>query len=227
MFRLFAFLLTSAFCVQAVAATATTGHQRLDAFLRGMHSLKGTFEQTIFDDSGARVQDSKGTMALERPNRFRFQYTEPYEQLIVADGEKVWVYDPELKQVTVRSIGASLGNTPALLLSSDRPISSAFSLTEEGRKDGLLWVSLKPFDKNATFKHIRLGFLGPKLVVMSMKDNFGQTTQVRFIDLVRNAKLDPKLFQFKPPPGVDVLTESKNPAPSGQKSAPQSTAPVN
>jgi len=184
---------------------AATGHQLLDGFLKGLVSFQAKFVQRVTDEQGAQQQDSSGVVYLQRPGRFRWDYEKPYRQLIVADGKKVWVYDPELKQVTVKALDTALGNTPALLLGGDVDIGAHFDVSDGGTKDGLTWVWLKPKGRDNQYSAIGLGFDGERLAVMQLSDNLGQITSIRFSDEHRNPKLDPTLFEFTPPPGVDVL----------------------
>jgi outer membrane lipoprotein carrier protein len=131
----------------------------------------------------------------------------PYEQLIVGDGERVWIYDPDLNQVTVRSMGRALGSTPAALLAGSTEVERAFELSEAGRADGLEWLDAKPRDKDAGFERIRLGLSGQGVEAMELQDHFGQTTRLRFTRLVRNPTFEPSTFRFTPPKGADVLGE--------------------
>ena len=180
-----------------------TGTERLHAFLDGMQSLSADFVQQVFDENLNRVDESQGTLSLERPDRFRFEYFPPLPTLIVSDGTRVWIYDPELKQVTVRGVDATIGDTPALLLSSDEPIEQDFELRELGEVSDLVWVGLRPKSENATFTDIRLGFDDETLRMMEMADNFGQVTQLRFARVRRDADVNDALFRFTPPQGVD------------------------
>jgi outer membrane lipoprotein carrier protein len=142
-----------------------------------------------------------------RPGRFRWTYAKPYAQLIVGDGSKVWVYDEDLNQVTVRRLDLALGSTPAALLAGDKDIERAFKLSDQGEKDGLEWVAAKPRDKDSNFEAIRMGFGATGLEMMELADSFGQTTVLRFTAMRRNPKLDPALFKFVPPKGADVIGE--------------------
>jgi len=200
--------------VLAGTTHAETGQQRLDRFLDGMRTLSADFVQQVFDEKLTRVDQSQGTLSLSRPNRFRFEYYPPLPTLIVADGTQVWIYDPELRQVTVRSIDSTIGSTPAVLLSSDRPLAEDFELRELGEVSGLLWVGLKPRAADATFTDIRLGFDAQTLRMMEMADTFGQVTQLRFARMDRNPPVNDALFRFTPPPGVDVLQGESPAAPT-------------
>jgi outer membrane lipoprotein carrier protein len=181
--------------------------ERFREFVRGVQSARADFEQKVYDRERRLVQDSRGSFAFLRPGRFRWSTAQPYEQLIVGDGERVWIYDPDLKQVTVRAMGRALGATPAALLAGSAEVERAFDFTSVGRVDGLEWLEARPRDKDAGFERIRLGFGAAGLEAMELHDHFGQTTRLRFEKLVRNPPLAADAFRFVPPKGVDVLGE--------------------
>lgn len=191
--------------ISAGAAFADTASARLDAFLSEVRSLRADFEQTLYDETFRRLEESVGEMYLQRPDRFRWDYTEPYRQLIVADGRKVWIYDVDLDQVTVRDLSEAVGSTPASLLSSGRPIEESFTVEDLGEEGGLLWAGLRPRAEDVSFVRVRLGFDEETLRRMELLDSFGQTTVLEFHDVARNPELDPDLFRFEPPEGVDVV----------------------
>ncbi len=179
----------------------------LHAFLDNVHSMQAHFEQTLYDENNKRIEDSSGTFYLERPGKFRWSYDKPYPQEIVGDGSRVWIYDSELSQVTVKSFDAALGNTPALLLSTDQPLEKSFVLRELPPQGGLTWTEVRPRDPQSSFTVVRLGFRDGDLAMMDLVDNFGQSTQLKFTNVRRNPTIDPKVFQFTPPPGVDVIRD--------------------
>lgn len=191
-----------------VPAAAAQVPPRLQRFLDEVQTLRADFRQTVLDEQGERLQSSSGTMYLQRPDRFRWEYREPYPQLIVADGRRVWIYDRDLEQVTVRSLGEAVGSSPAQLLSSGRPLQESFRIEDQGEREGLAWIALEPRDADATFSRVRLGFDGGHLTAMELRDNFGQLTRVRFSAVETNLTLDPGLFEFTPPPGVDVIGDA-------------------
>lgn len=199
-------LLLSALLAAASAAQAST-LERFREYLRTTQSTRAEFSQKVFNRDGALVQESKGRFALLRPGRFRWTYEAPYPQLIVGDGEKVWIYDEDLNQVTVRKLEKAVGSTPAALLAGSTEIENAFEFSEGGREQGLDWLNAKPRQPEAGFERIRLG-LGPSGVeAMELIDHFGQTTKLRFSHFTRNPRLDPATFRFTPPKGADVLGE--------------------
>jgi len=182
-----------------------TALERLEQFMSQTQSARGEFEQRIYDRNRRLIQQSSGTLAFLRPGKFRWSYAKPYPQLIVGDGERVWIYDEDLKQVTVRKLDAALGATPAALLAGNNDAMKAFVLRDDGREGDLEWLIATPRNKESNFERIRIGFDAAGLARMELTDAFGQTTDLRFIALDRTPGLDPGLFQFVPPPGADVI----------------------
>ncbi len=179
--------------------------QRFSEFINGTLTARGEFEQKIFDRDRKLLQESRGTLAFSRPGKFRWSYVKPYAQLIVGDGSKVWIYDEDLKQVTVKKLDQALGSTPAALLAGNDEAMRAFKLSDRGAKDGLEWLEALPRDKESSFERIRMGFDSSGLKVMELLDSLGQTTVLRFASLERNPRLDAGLFRFSPPKGADVI----------------------
>ena len=179
--------------------------QRFSEFINETLTARGEFEQKIFDRNRKLLQESRGTLAFSRPGKFRWSYVKPYAQLIVGDGSKVWIYDEDLKQVTVKKLDQALGSTPAALLAGNDEAMRAFNLSDRGAKDGLEWLEALPRDKESSFERIRMGFDSSGLKVMELLDSLGQTTVLRFASLERNPRLDPGLFRFSPPKGADVI----------------------
>lgn len=182
-----------------------SGIDRLDQFMASTVTATGEFEQRVLGRDGKLVQQSRGTLAFARPGRFRWTYAKPYPQVIVGDGARVWIYDEDLNQVTVRRLGQALGATPAALLAGSNEALKAFELKDEGTREGLEWVEAIPRDKESGFERIRLGFGFSGIERMELVDAFGQTTELRFIALQRNPRIDPALFRFSPPKGADVV----------------------
>jgi outer membrane lipoprotein carrier protein len=199
------YLLIAAFFVAGAAEASSI--DRFKAFVRTTQSARASFDQRVFDRAGRQVQESRGKFVFLRPGRFRWTYEKPIDQLIVGDGERVWIYDRDLNQVTVRKISKALGSTPAALLAGSSDIDAAFELSDAGERDGLEWLEAKPRDREAGFERIRMGFDTAGVRAMELIDNFGQTTRLRFSGLVRNPKVDPADFRFEPPKGADVLGE--------------------
>jgi len=183
--------------------------ERFSEFINQTLTARGEFEQKIFDRNRRLLQESRGVLAFSRPGKFRWTYVKPYAQLIVGDGSKVWIYDEDLKQVTVKKLDQALGSTPAALLAGNNEAMRAFNLSDQGTKGGLEWLEALPRDKEGNFEKIRMGFSSSGLEVMELLDSFGQTTVLRFMSLQRNPKLDPGLFRFSPPKGADVIGDFK------------------
>jgi outer membrane lipoprotein carrier protein len=181
--------------------------QRVKAFYQSTPVMKAQFKQTVLDRKGQKVQEVNGVMQLQRPGKFRWDYQKPYVQLIVGDGQKIWLYDPDLAQVTVRALDKTLGSSPAALLAGSQDIDKVFVLKDVGRQDELEWVQATPKEKDGSFEYVLMGFKGDQLAEMELHDNFGQTTVIEFSQVERNLRLDPKNFQFVPPAGVDVVGE--------------------
>lgn len=188
---------------------AASSLERFSEFLKGTQSARGGFDQQIRDRGGRLVQESRGTLAFQRPGKFRWIYEKPYAQVIVGDGQKVWIYDQDLSQVTVKRLDKALGSTPAALLAGSNDVTRAFDLSDAGQKDGLEWLDARPKDREASFERIRIGFGVSGLEAMELSDAFGQTTVLRFRSLQRNPRLDPSLFRFSPPKGADVIGDTK------------------
>ena len=185
--------------------------ERLHRFLETTQSVRASFAQIVVAKNGRRPQQSSGVMIFSRPGKFRWQIDKPYSQLLVGDGVKVWMYDPDLRQVTVKQAGAALGGTPAALLAGEsgqrNALEKDFTLRDEGPREGLEWVEATPKNRDSGFEKLRLGFAGAELAAMELFDNFGQTTTLHFSNLERNPALAASLFSFSPPPGVDVISE--------------------
>jgi outer membrane lipoprotein carrier protein len=188
-------------------AQAATGpaRARLDAFATGLHSLTGHFSQTLTNVNGQDSKTSTGTLALEAPREFRWDTTAPYRQTIVADGGRVWMYDPELEQVTVRKQSTEEAHSPLTVLTDLKQLDKEFNASERGEKDGLAWLRLTSTSKDAQFAWVDLGFDASGLARMTFRDQLGSTTEIRFSQWQRNPVLPPDTFTFTPPEGADVI----------------------
>ena len=200
-------LLGSGLLSLSCTAVLAGAGERLDAYLSGLDTVASRFEQRLFDERRNLLEQARGTVLIERPGRFRFDYTDP-PQLIVGDGARVWIYDPELAQVTVRDIDAALGSTPAVLLTSERPVAEAFRVEELDVGANVDVFSLEPRSEDASFTRIRLAFAGGDLRRMELIDQFGQTTLLTFHDIQREPEIPADAFTFTPPAGVDVIDAS-------------------
>jgi outer membrane lipoprotein carrier protein len=175
-------------------------------FVRDVKSGKAAFTQTVASADGARKKTSSGTFEFQRPNRFRFEYRKPFEQLIVADGAKVWIHDPDLNQASSRKLVQALGSTPAALLAGGT-LDTDWTLSALPAKDGLEWALALPKAKDGQFKEMRVGFRGKDLNTVEITDNFGQRSLLAFTGFEANAALAEDRFRFKPPPGADVVEQ--------------------
>lgn len=195
-------------CWIAISGTAVAGEatERLHEFYDKVTSLQADFHQVLLDADGNKIQESDGSVQIKRPGKFYWDYTTPYPQKIITNGEKLWIYDSDLEQVTVKSAKESLGKAPSLVLSGGHKLEEHFILQDLGEINGYLWVELRPKKADNEFSIMRLGF-EQELSLMEVTDSFGQTTRLWLKNVVRNPRLDDQLFQFEIPQGVDVVGE--------------------
>ena len=187
--------------LQAAQADAV---DTLRAFTRDVKSGSASFTQTVTSPDGARKKTSSGSFEFSRPNRFRFAYSKPFEQLIVSDGSKVWLHDIDLNQVSVRLLDQALGGTPAALLAGGS-LEKDFELAAQPAKDGLDWVQATPRTKDGSVTQLRVGFRGKDLAALEIVDAFGQRSQLLFTAVQQGLALPADRFRFVPPPGADVI----------------------
>ena len=198
-------LLASAPCFSADASVA-----RVDQFLGSLKTLSADFVQVVRGRDGQITSRATGTLSLSRPDRFRWDYRTPYEQTIVADGRRLWLYDSDLDQVTVRALEAGLGSTPAMLLSGAGSVADSFTGGPVETDGSWTWCRLTPRDRATDFELVSLGFnTKGELAAMELKDKLGQTTALDFSNVRRNVPLDAGLFRFEPPQGADVIGDAK------------------
>ena len=200
-------LLVAGLLSLSCATVVADAGERLDGYLSDLDTVASRFEQRLFDEHRKLLERARGTVLIDRPGRFRFDYTDP-PQLIVGDGAKVWIYDPELAQVTVRDVDAALGSTPAVLLTSGRPVAQGFRVEELAVDADVDVFALEPRAEDVSFTRIRLAFAGGELRRMELVDQFGQTTLLTFHDIRRRPDLPADAFTFTPPAGVDVIDGS-------------------
>jgi outer membrane lipoprotein carrier protein len=179
---------------------------QLREFVRDVKSGRATFTQTVTSLDGARQKVSSGSFEFARPNRFRFVYSRPFEQLIVADGHKVWIYDADLNQASSRKLDQALGSTPAALLAGGN-LEQDFKLTVQPAQGGLDWVLATPKAADASIRSMRVGFKGKDLAAVEISDNFGQRSMLQFGAFTANAAMAPEHFRFVPPAGADVIEQ--------------------
>jgi len=197
-------IITLALSGFAPAVLAATAIDRLNEFNTQVDSLSADFKQTLYDSDGAAVLQSSGKLLIQRPNRFRWDYSKPYPQLLLADGKRFWIYDSDLEQVTVKLISEVLGNAPSMLLNGKRVLDEDFIIKDLGKKDGMLWVELFPRKSESDFRLVRLAFK-KQLQVMEFEDSLGQLTRIEFDHLKTNVTIDSDQFVFHVPKGADVV----------------------
>ena len=189
----------------ATSAFAGPARDQLQAFSKGVQTLRGEFTQTLFDANGRKKDESSGKVALMAPRQFRWDVLKPYEQHIVADGNAIWVHDVDLEQVNVRPQSFDEANSPLAVLLDLAMMDVEFNVLERPLADGQIWLRLTAKAKNPDFKYADLGFSKNTLSTMRLVDNFDQRTDISFSKWARNPKLSPRLFTFVPPKGVDVV----------------------
>jgi len=180
--------------------------ETLRGFVRDVKSGRATFTQTVTSPDGAKKKTSSGSFDFARPNRFRFAYAKPFEQTIVGDGEKVWIYDADLNQVSVRKLGQALGATPAALLAGGT-LERDFDLANLPAQGGLEWAEAKPKARDGAFQAVRVGFRGKDLAALEIIDSFGQKSLLQFNGFAANAAVPPETFRFTVPAGADVIEQ--------------------
>ncbi len=197
--------ITATLLLGAAAAHADTV-DTLREFVRDVKSGRAAFTQVVTSTDGARKKTSSGQFEFMRPNRFRFDYQKPFEQRIVADGEKVWIHDTDLNQASSRRIAQALGSTPAALLAGGS-LDNEFTLSPLPAKDGLDWALATPKAKDGPFQSMRVGFKGKELAAVEVTDGFGQRSLLQFSRFEANPVLDAQRFRFTPPAGADVIEQ--------------------
>ncbi|KNZ32185.1 MAG: membrane protein [Methylibium sp. NZG] len=192
-----------ALCCSVAQADAV---DTLKEFVRDVKTGRAAFTQVVTAPDGVKKKNSSGTFEFSRPNRFRFTYQKPFEQVIVADGQKVWIFDADLNQASSRKLSAALGNTPAALLAGGS-LDKDFDLSALPAKDGLDWAQALPRTKDGAFQSMRIGFKGKELAAVEIVDSFGQRSLLQFAQFVANPNLPGDSFKFTPPPGADVIEQ--------------------
>ena len=197
-------------CLAVLLLAAGLAHadavDTLREFVRDVKTGRAAFTQTVTSSDGARKKVSSGRFEFRRPNRFRFAYTKPFEQIIVADGVKVWIYDADLNQASSRKVAQALGATPAALLAGSS-LDAEFVLTAQPARDGLDWALATPKAKDGAFQSLRVGFRGKELATVEIVDSFGQRSVLQFSAFEGNVAMDADRFRFTPPAGADVIEQ--------------------
>jgi outer membrane lipoprotein carrier protein len=186
-------------------AAVAGGEEALKEFIKDLRGFQADFKQTI--TQGSKEEKSTGLLTLEKPGKFRWDYEKPNPHLVLADSNYVWIYDPDLEQVTRRKQATALQGTPAQVLVSDDPLDKSFEISGDSKEKGLEWVKLIPRDKDSQYDHIRLAFKGKDLDRIVIYDKFDQVTEIEFSKIERNPKLDWDFFLFEPPEGADIIDQ--------------------
>lgn len=190
----------------AIVANARAGSlDDLHGFATQTKTARGNFTQKVLSRTQKPAQPTSGDFVFARPGKFRWTYSKPFEQLLVADGTKLSIYDKDLNQVTVSKLGDALGSSPAAILFGSNDIDRNFDLKDTGERDGVSWLEATPKSKGTNFEKISIGFRGGELAAMELRDALGQVTMLEFSNVERNPKVDPSAFVFVPPKGTDVL----------------------
>jgi outer membrane lipoprotein carrier protein len=195
----------------ALLLPSTASANGLDDFLAFNSATKSAtarFEQQVFDRGGKTVERAEGTFAFARPGKFRWTYDKPHKQVLVGDGTKLWIHDPDLNQVTVKRMEGAISSTPAALLAGKDDITKLFTLKDAGSADGLAWVEATPKSQDTGFERVRLGLKDRALAAMELHDQLGGRTLLRFVDLKPNAAVAPQTFAFAAPKGADVIEDA-------------------
>jgi len=186
-------------------AFAKSAEERLNDALASLDNLTADFKQTVLDDDKKIVQQSSGKVAIQRPGKFSWIYTTPYEQQIIADGKELWIYDVDLDQVTVKPMTTGLASAPIMILMRNSKLGSEFNISEVGQRKFLYWVELEPKSQEMDYTKVYIGIEDGVVKAMELRDKFGQSTQIVFENLRLNVVHNPKTFKFVPPEGVDVF----------------------
>lgn len=197
---------TAAAALLLAAAARADAVDTLREFVRDVKSGKAGFTQTVTSPDGARKKTSSGSFEFQRPNRFRFAYTKPFEQLIVGDGQKVWIFDADLNQVSSRRIGQALGATPAALLAGGS-LDNDFTLAAQPSSGGLDWALATPKARDGQFQSMKIGFKGKELAAVEIVDSFGQRSLLQFGGFAANVVIAPEQFRFTLPAGADLIEQ--------------------
>lgn len=200
----------------AAMAAAQTPAQQLDVMLVQTKTFTANFTETVENANAVTVKHSSGTVAIAKPGRFRWDYQKPYKQVIVADGEKLWTYDPSLEQATVRDEPRALASGPAALLAGTARVEENFKVSDAGRAHGLHWLKLVPKSDDTDYKSIRIGLTDKGGIhAIQLDSKLDQTTRINFSHVKSNAAVNPSRFRFKPPHGTDVVHQSSGATTTG------------
>ncbi len=206
---LFSLLVATTSGAQPDDTGKNSGATRLRNFLANVQGMEARFRQQVIDSRQQVLEDASGSVVMQRPGRFRWNYQAPFERVIVADGEKVWLYEADLEQVTIRRLTSGIGDTPAALLTGKVSVLERFTVEKSWSEEGLALVRLKPRSADADFAGVTLGFDGPELRRLVLDDRLGQQTRIDLTEVRTNPRLSLEVFRFQTPPGADVIDDSE------------------
>ncbi|MGH8598407.1 MAG: outer membrane lipoprotein chaperone LolA [Gammaproteobacteria bacterium] len=193
-------------CGHLEALPSDAARPLLDRFLSGLSTFNARFEQRVLDETGELLESSHGTVSISRPGKFAWEYQEPYRQSIISDGSTLWLYDPDLEQVTINAIGTSAVGSAAEILGMKTDLDSRYDILELGARAGAVWLKLTPKTADTQYAAVEIGLQSATLSGIRLFDNLGQITELRFSDAQRNPILASSVFTFSPPPNVDIVT---------------------
>ncbi len=204
---IFRLIFLTFFFINSASYAADEPVKQLQAFLKASKSLTADFKQVLINEAGDPYQTSYGIFYLQRPGKFRWDYLKPFQQQIVSTSGKVWFYDTDLEQVTIKKLDESVGSTPALLLSGNISLDDNFTMQDQGVDGDMQWIKLLPKNQESSFKYILIGLNKGSLGGMELSDNFGQLTRIYFSNVLLNPPIKPTVFEFKAPKGADVFSD--------------------
>ena len=204
---IFRLIFLTFFFINSASYAADEPVKQLQAFLKASKSLTADFKQVLINEAGDPYQTSYGIFYLQRPGKFRWDYLKPFQQQIVSTSGKVWFYDTDLEQVTIKKLDESVGSTPALLLSGNISLDDNFIMQDQGVDGDMQWIKLLPKNQESSFKYILIGLNKGSLGGMELSDNFGQLTRIYFSNVLLNPPIKPTVFEFKAPKGADVFSD--------------------
>ena len=204
---IFRLIFLTFFFINGTSYAADEPVKQLQAFLKASKSLTADFKQVLINEAGDPYQTSYGIFYLQRPGKFRWDYLKPFQQQIVSTSGKVWFYDTDLEQVTIKKLDESVGSTPALLLSGNISLDDNFTMQDQGVDGDMQWIKLLPKNQESSFKYILIGLNKGSLGGMELSDNFGQLTRIYFSNVLLNPPIKPTVFEFKAPKGADVFSD--------------------
>ncbi len=204
---IFRLIFLTFFFINGASYAADEPVKQLQAFLKASKSLTADFKQVLINEAGDPYQTSYGIFYLQRPGKFRWDYLKPFQQQIVSTSGKVWFYDTDLEQVTIKKLDESVGSTPALLLSGNISLDDNFTMQDQGVDGDMQWIKLLPKNQESSFKYILIGLNKGSLGGMELSDNFGQLTRIYFSNVLLNPPIKPTVFEFKAPKGADVFSD--------------------